>query len=192
MGKSFTGSSDPINAELHLEFPHSFEVQFLQETLGTGLRYFPAARHHDCDGLLLQVVPGSAHPWSGLFAAKPSGHYTNGVYSCPDANSLCVVSNGAGYLLDVRDPDGYQEIPISPVLHVIAEPDTGLLVFANFTDVLAWGRSGKQWLAEHVSFDGIQNLRTETGILRGVAWSPMDGEHPFALDLATGAASPAQ
>lgn len=189
--KLYTGSSDLI-PEIRLEFPHLFEVQVLKEISGRGaeLRYFPAARHQGCDGVLLQVTSEDAAPWSGLFAAQPSGQYRSGVYSCPDPNALCIVSNGAGYVLDVRDPDGYQEIPISPVLDVVPGIDAGLLVLANYTDVLAWGRSGRRWLAERVSFDGIRNLQIEGGVLRGLVWSPVDGERSFVLDLATGTPRP--
>jgi hypothetical protein len=110
------------------------------------------------------------------------------VYSCPDSNALCVVSNGSGYVLDVRDPEGYQELPIFPVLDVVPGTDAGLLVLASYTDVLAWDRSGRRWLAERVSVDGIRHLQVDGGMLRGLAWSPVHNEHPFALDLATGAA----
>ena len=149
--------------------------------------YFPPARSHDCDGVLLRVNPDGELSWRGLFAAQPSGRYKTGVYSCPDANALCVVSNGAAYVLDVTDPGGYEEIPISPVVDVVPDRDAGLLIFASYTDVVAWGSSGKRWLAERVSFDGIRDLRTNGGLLHGVAWSPVDGDHPFVLDLATGA-----
>ncbi len=187
-GKSHTGSSDLI-AEIQLTFPHLFDVQVLREIPGGAaeLRHFPAARLHDCDGVLLRVTPKSGAAWSGLFAALPSGRYKTGVYSCPDANSMSVVSNGAGYVLDVREPDGYQEISISPVLDVVPAQDAGLLVFANYTDLLAWDHTGKRWLAERVSFDGIRNLQIEGTTLHGLAWSPMDGEHRFAIDLFTGA-----
>ncbi len=186
-GKLYTDSSALI-PEIRLEFSHLFEVEVLRELPGqaAGLRYFPAARHHDCDGVLVRLMPNGTAAWSGLFAAQPSGGYKSGVYSCPDANTLCVVSNGAGYMLDVRDPDGYQQLSLSPVLDVIPAVEAGVLVLANYTDVLAWDRTGTRWLAERVSYDGIRNLHADSGTLRGLAWSPMDGEHPFALDLATG------
>ncbi len=188
MDKSYAGCSDQINPEISLEFRRMFEVKVLSEVPGQGaeLHYFPPARYHGCDGLLLHVTPVSAASWSGLFAAQPSGRYKSGVYSCPDPNVVCVVSNGAGYVLDVRNPDGYHEVPISPVLEVVSAVDAGVLVIANYTDVLAWNRSGKRWLAERVSFDGIRNLQVQGGAVRGMAWSPVDGDHAFTLDLATG------
>jgi hypothetical protein len=186
-GKLYVDSSGLI-PEIRLEFPHLFQVEVLRELPGqaAGLHYFPAARHHDCDGVLLRVTPDGMAGWSGLFAAQPSGRYKSGVYSCSDANALCVVSNGAGYMLDVREPDGYQEISTSPVLDVVAAVEAGVLVFANYTDVLAWDGKGRRWLAERVSYDGIRDLHADGGALRGLAWSPTDGEHPFTLDLATG------
>jgi hypothetical protein len=182
-----TGSLDQTT-RICLGFPHSFEVQILKEIPSREgeLRYFPAGRHHDRDGVLLRVTPEGAEPWNGLFAARPSGRYKTGVYSCPDPNGLCVVSNGAGYVLDVRDPDGYQELPISPVLEVLPGADVGLLLLANYTDVLAWDHSGRRWLAERVSSDGIRHLQVVGETLRGMAWSPAHDEHPFVLDLATG------
>jgi hypothetical protein len=181
-------SSEDLSPEVRLEFPHLYGVEVLKEIPGRGqeVRYFPAARTHGCDGLLLRVTPIHAAPWSGLFAVQPSGRYKSGVYSCPDANALCVVSNGAGYVLDVRDPDGYQDVPITPVLDVVPGKDAGLLIFANYTDLLAWGLSGRQWLAERVSFDGIRNLQIDVPVIRGLAWSPVEGELLFALDLTTG------
>src|SRR5690348_16637351 len=171
-GRSHTGSSDPT-PEIRLEFRGMFEVEVLNELPGQGaeLHYFPPARSHGCDGVLLRVTPAGAASWSGLFAAQPSGRYKTGVYSCPDPNALCVVSNGAGYMLDVRDPEGYQEIPVSPVLHVVPAVKVGVLVFANYTDVLAWDSKGRRWLAERVSYDGIRDLHVDSGVLRGLAWS---------------------
>ncbi|HEX5234631.1 MAG TPA: hypothetical protein VFW25_04795 [Silvibacterium sp.] len=90
-------------------------------------------------------------------------------------------------MLDAHNPVGYEELPISPVLAIILETEAGLLIVANYTDVLACDKAGRKWLAERVSFDGIKNLEIKSGTVCGMAWSPVDGDHPFALELATGA-----
>lgn len=73
------------------------------------------------------------------------------------------------------------------MLDVVPSIESGLLILANYTDVLAWDRSGKRWLAERVSFDGIRDLQVLNGAPQGLAWSPTDGEQPFVLDPITGA-----
>jgi hypothetical protein len=150
------------------------------------LHYFPPGRLHNQDGVLLRVIPELGVPWTGVFASEPSGRYKTGVYSCPNPNSFCVVANGAGYMLNANDPMGYEELPISPILTIVPETEAGLLIMANYTDVLAWDDAGRRWLAERVSFDGIKNLEIKSGAVCGMAWSPVDGDYPFALELATG------
>jgi hypothetical protein len=178
-----TDSLDLIN----LEFPHSFQVQVLNEIPGgpAPLKYFPAARNHDNDGVALRITPDGASSWCGIFAPQSNGLYKTGVYSCPNPNQLCVASNGEAYMLDVRDADNYQQLSISPVREVVCATSSGVLVLADDTDIAAWDRSGRIWI-ERVSFDGIRGLHVDGDNLQGVAWSPESGEHPFTVNLMTG------
>jgi hypothetical protein len=107
-----------------LSFPHSYEVD-LEAELPSGnggyrRYYYPGATtqagHAD---FMLLVEPGASEPWYGLFAGPPSkGRHANGVFSCPDRDSLCVVVSGHGYMINVEEPTVWAQIPLLPVLEV--------------------------------------------------------------------------
>lgn len=186
--RSSIDSLGQIKVDIYLDFPHDYIVRTLDELPNSAQRphYFSAARGNQPDRVSLQVTPKGAASWIGLFAGEPSGSYRTGVYTTADPCSLLVVCNGTGYVVDVRNPEQYQVLPISPVLEVLCATNAELLIMANYTDLLAWGRGGLQWRTDRVSYDGIRNLNLSVDVIRGLAWSPVDGDFPFALDLLSG------
>jgi len=134
-----------------LSFPHSYEVDLEVElpSVNGGSRryYYPGATtqagHAD---FMLLVKPGISEPWYGFFAGPPSkGPHANGVFSCPDPDSLCVVVSGYGYMINVEEPTVWAQIPLLPVLEVRPVTDHSLLLMNDFTGVLAYGPQGQAW-----------------------------------------------
>jgi hypothetical protein len=134
--------------------------------------------------LQLRITPDIGESWTGIFAAGDEAAATR-ILSCPDPHWLCVISHGAVYLVDSRNPRHWREPGIFPVEHALAAPDAGLLLLAGFTDVEAWSMGGLVWRSARISVDGLRSLRVEGAQLRGEGWYP-DCWEEFTLDLRTG------
>ncbi len=114
----------------------------------------------------------------------------SGLWSMPHPDWLCVVSGGYAYLIDVSCPQRFTMLPYRPVLDVVPLIDANLLLFVGHHAILAWGRDGKAWETDRLSWEGITLGRVEAGILHGVGWDMItDKDVPFAIDLATGSRS---
>jgi hypothetical protein len=121
-----------------------------------------------------------------------------GIWSCPNPDWLCAVSGGYAYLIDVLHPETFTMLRYRPVLDIhcyLSDKDytlsEGLLLFVGHRTILAWGRDGEVWESDRLSWEGITNLRIESGtagkILHGEGWDLMtDKTLPFALELETG------
>ncbi len=142
-----------------------------------------------------------------------------GLWSCPNPDWVCAVSGGYAYLIEVVDPEHFTMLRYRPVLDIYcylsdkdctsvdkdctlsagdcdsADADCassrGLLLFVGHHSILAWGRDGEAWESERLSWEGITNLRIESGTtgdtLRGEGWDLVtDRDLPFTLDLNTG------
>ena len=142
-----------------------------------------------------------------------------GLWSCPNPDWLCAVSGGYAYLIDVVHPENFTMLRYRPVLdvyHYLPDKDCtsadkdytssardctsadadctlskGFLLFVGHHSILAWGRDGEAWESGRLSWEGITNLRIESGtagkILHGEGWDLMtDKTLPFALQLDTG------
>jgi hypothetical protein len=65
--------------------------------------------------------------------------------------------------------------------------ERGLLVFADYLVLTAWGRNGKLWATERLSWDGLRITEVTADEVRGFGWeAPADREVAFVVDLATG------
>jgi hypothetical protein len=165
-------------------------VREIHETTGAEAApwFYPGASRDGAvnagSALLLRIAPDTGEPWIGVFAAGDEVGPTR-ILSCPDPLRLCVISRGAGYFVDSRNPKHWCGSGIFPVKHVLAAPDAGLLLLAGFTDVEAWNVDGPVWRSARISIDGLRSLRVEGAQLRGEGWYPNCWEE-FTLDLRTG------
>jgi hypothetical protein len=111
----------------------------------------------------------------------------NGIWGCPNAEEICLMAGGYAYLANVREPERVTLLEMKPVLTVIEAEAEGLLLFAGFTRVLAWGAGGKAWETGRLSWEGLRIRGIEGGVLRGFGWDLMkDLEVEFEVDLRTG------
>lgn len=154
-----------MNTKLDLTFPHYYEVEELQEfpsaTSQERRIYYPgASQEGGHDGLLVMVSPYVGQPWLGVFAfGYDSPKALSCIYSCPHGESLCVVSAGQGHIVRADDPYICEKVEAYPVLDARPLPTNRLLVFADFTKMVAYGPGGIAWTTSRLSSDGCRSRR---------------------------------
>ena len=176
-----------------LGFAHDYRVEEVIE-LGMGLQvekhfYFPGASEKGGrDGVLLRIIPVRGTSWVGTFAfGNDIPKAVTGVYSCPDPDSLCVISKGEGYLVSATEPTLWQRIDIYPILDVRIMKDVELLLFSDHTKIAAYDPQGHRWTTKDLSWDGIEITDVTTEQVCGLGWdSPMQRDVEFMVDLQTG------
>lgn len=110
-----------------------------------------------------------------------------GVWTCPDPAMLCGVAGGYAYMIDTRAPERFQQVGYRPVTEVRPLVEAGLLVFASFHSIEAWGAGGRLWQTARLSWEGVRLGETCATELKGWGWDMRsDREVPFTVDLATG------
>jgi len=111
----------------------------------------------------------------------------SGVLSCPNPGEICVLAGGYAYLAKAAEPEQVTLLGMKPVVSVLEAKQAGLLLFAGFQTVLAWGLDGKVWETGRLSWEGVRLDGVEGHTLRGFGWDLMkDAEVAFEVDLKTG------
>ncbi len=183
-----------MSISTNFTFPHDYTVDtevWLPPGPGSIKRYYypGASERGGHDGALLEVTPANGPAWLGMFAVCHDGC----VYSCPDGKSLCVVASGGGYIVKADDPLQWVEIPLMWVEEVRVLSEQRLLVFRDWTNLLAYGPDGLAWETERIAMDKLTIEAVEGYILRGravVPGSASDDDHvkwvDYEVDLRTG------
>jgi hypothetical protein len=181
--------------EFDFTFPHSYEVEEVGEWPGTGtfaapVIYIPQPKGRaEHGGLWLRFKPISGKAWVGVFAfGYTSTPAFSRVISSPDPESVCVVSNGGGYIVNVGTPDVSQQIPTIPVLDVRPVPEQRLLVFADFIRLAAYGTNGLAWRSPRLCWDDLKITKLTSETVEGTGYDPTNPgtETRFAVELRTG------
>jgi hypothetical protein len=140
--------------------------------------------------LLLMVHPAGG---AGAFFATCALGFKDktmptGVFACPNPWEMCAVAGGYAYVVDTSAPERAKQIPLKPVTRIVPLVEHGLLVFAGFHAMVAWGAEGLAWQTARLSWEGIRVTGVEGGALHGFGWDmASDREVEFAVDLKTGA-----
>jgi hypothetical protein len=143
--------------------------------LGTGSEY-----------LWFEMTPIDGEPWVGGFECGP-GRLT-GLFATPCPEVICVVAKGQGFWVPVLAPGDFEIIRSIPIQEVLVVPGKHALVFADYTELEAYGSSGFLWRTERLSWDGLKVTEVTAEAIRGTAWdSPANREVPFAVDIESGA-----
>lgn len=172
-------------------FPAEYELECLEELrAGCNRRFFLPGGTSDGghDGINVQVTPHDGPEWVGTFA---SGHFGSrtiaGLWTTPNRYSFCAVVEGQGYIVDVRDPQKCEAVPIVPVLAVRSSVKHQLLIFANHTELLAYGSAGIAWRTRRLSWDSLKLTTMSNDVLYGVFWDiRSESEQSFMVNLADG------
>lgn len=179
-----------MSTAIDLSFPHTFAVDVVEELPGgaSPLRYFPRDRAASQDGVLVRVSPESAPSWLGLFAFGRHGSgYATRVVGMPDPNKLCVVANGAGYVVAAAKPDEWEVVPAVPIVDVQVALAANVVVFANNTELLAYDMTGLKWRTKRIAWDSLSIVAMHERTLVGEYWDMrQEATQRFEVDLATG------
>ena len=182
--------------EINLALPHSYEVQELGELPGTGkftvpLIFIPPPKNRpEHSGLWLKVSSTGGRSWIGVFRfGYTSPPAFSRVVSSPDPNRVCVISNGAAYVVKADEPEVWEKIPIIPVLDVRLIPEHSLLVFSDYTRLAAYGSSGLAWRSLRVCWGGLKIDNVTHEIIEGRGDDPTNStthQSRFVVDVKTG------
>lgn len=181
-----------MTAQSDFTFPADYKCEVLEEIPGSGTldrHFFPEGQTMGgADGVLVRVSPATGEPWIGTFAFGrygPKG--ASMVLSMPDPAKLCVVARGAGYIVSASDPQIWERIGVVPIIAVRAIPEVGIVVLANFTELLAYGLEGVRWRTERLSWDSLNLIEVTEHSIIGEYWDIReDGMRRFEVDLASG------
>jgi hypothetical protein len=178
--------------ELIWRFDRNYEVEVVEESIGAEAEptiYVPTPSQRGAqDGITLKVAPRDLKPWIGRFAfGDPSGQSLTCVLSCPNADEMCVVSSGSGYIVKTNDWTKWQAVRAIPVCDVQAARDMRLLIFADFTKLVAYDEAGLKWQSPRVSSDGIERLEVSPRQATLIGWSAAEQQkRRVAIDLSSG------
>lgn len=170
-------------------FPHSYEideyVELSPDGRGTIICYPGAIRDRSGSGRLLKIRPKAGQPWVGCFKSTWGGGITD-VFSCPNPHQVCVLSLGTAYVVRTDDPDKWLQLPCIPVRQVLPIPSHNLLVFGDFTDVVALGPDGVKWVSDRLAWDELKILDAQDASLHLSVWRGGKSNIEIRVDLSTG------
>lgn len=190
-----------MSRRLHLEldFGAPYELEQLERIDRSSSRKaygFPDAVLLDrqqelADRPILRVTPEVGDPWVGVFyggdynapAAAPSR-----LIAWPDGRSFCVLYGGSATVVRADDPQDTYEIDTYPVTQIFVATDRGIVVFADFTNLTAYGADGLLWRSRRLALDQVRVEGIEGDALAVYGFFGGSSDR-FAVDLATGQAS---
>ncbi len=139
---------------------------------------------------MVLVEPHAREAWVGNFQGSAARTGFSGAFATPSQNHVCVVSEGQAYWVCVDAPREYESLPCDPVTDVRRVPGRDLVVFADFTRLVACGEQGVVWRTDRLSYDGIEITEVGENIIHGVAWDASiaegGGKTEFRVDASTG------
>lgn len=178
--------------ELIWRFDRNYEVEVVKESTGAETEptvYLPGRlQRGGQDGVTLRVVPRGLEPWIGRFAfGDPSGESLTCVLSSPNADEMCVVSSGSGYIVKSNDWTKWQAVRALPVRDVQVAMDMRLLIFADFTKLVAYNKDGLKWQSPRVSSDEIERVEIASREATIIGWSAArQRKRRVTIDLSSG------
>jgi hypothetical protein len=105
----------------------------------------------------------------------------------PDDKHLFVSALGAGYIIDLKSRTLVEEIGTDVAGVTVDEPRTVFLVDHNGMSLEAFGKSGRLWKTEIISFGGFRDMSlTDTSIVGEARHPSRPGWTGFSVKLATG------
>ena len=173
-------------------FPKAYECEELTELPQPALLphyYYPGATvGNGRDGLLVEVRPEGKQSWNGTFAFSqivPKG--TSGIFSTPDPKRVCIAAKGAGYLVSAMEPTSWELVRATPLIDVRPVGVRGIIVFASFTNLVAYGATGIIWRTKRLAWSNLKITEVTDEIIKGVFWDiRSEANAEFVVDLATG------
>lgn len=140
------------------------------------------------DGVIVRFYPTQRLPWIGIFAfgdMLPNGKCE--VYPGPGRNHLSIVARGEAYIVSPDDPESFERVLCCPNICTIPIPSRGLVLFHDYTEVIAHNESGLAWRTDRISWDGIEIDKVTPNEVVGKSWdAPNEKKIEFRINLANG------
>ncbi len=171
-------------------FFHNYEVVQLQEfDFALPIYYYPGAyTTHGKDGLILKVTASNDLSWIGIFAfGSFDKNGFSGLFTMPDDDKFCVVSNGTGYIVSAYDPENWEEVKSIPIKAVKSVNEKEIILFSNYTDIAAYDKAGLKWTSKNLSKDGLKITRTDDKFIYGNYYDlSYESDREFKIDALSG------
>lgn len=171
-----------------LGFPHAYECEVLLGLPGEGpapLAFARPSQATHSEGVVISVVPAVGERWLGNFQYGNEG--ASGVFAFPNPDVLCVVARGQGYLVNADRPSVFDLVEANPIKQVLSVPERELVVFVDYTMMVAYGTDGLAWRTGHLSWDGLRITSIGSLSIDGFAWdAPAGKEVRFSVNALTG------
>ncbi len=141
------------------------------------------------DRPILEVRPGRGDPWVGVFYGAGYGvppAVSGRLIGWPDEWSICVVYAGGAVVVRADDPTNTYEINASPVTGALVIAEREMVVFSDFTNLVAYGPGGLLWQSPRLALDEVRVQAVDGDVLRVEGFFGSRKLDEFAVDIATG------
>lgn len=174
---------------IDLTLKNNYSLDIIHEYPSSKRYYYPGATTSGGrDGVMIEVTSAEGKKWVGVFAfGEISSSGITGLFSMPDMNKFCVVSRGAGYIVSSVNPEDWQEVEVIPILDTRIINNKKIIVFADYTEILAYGETGVKWRTERLAYSGFKIIEITEYSLKGEFWNIRnEANDRFEIDLSTG------
>lgn len=175
--------------KVDLSFQSNYCIEALEEFGSAERYYYPGAKTlGGKDGIIAKIVSLEGRIWVGVFAfGEIEKNGISAIYSMPDPDRFCVVSRGAGYIVSSSNPEEWQEVKAIPVMDVHSIIKHQIIVFADYTELVAYSKTGIKWRTERLAFDSLKIIEVTDHSLIGEFWNIRnEATEKFEVDLYTG------
>lgn len=178
--------------EFNPTFPHEYTIEEVRDLPSGTSRlkhyFFPeGSEEGGNDGLLFKITPILEEEWLCTFAFGDFPKAVTGIYSCPNEKSVCIISAGIGCIIRTDNPTKWEEIRAYPILDIHLIPTKQLLVFADFTCIIAYGRDGLKWKTKRLSSDELRITEINNDYIKGLGWDAVQNKDvEFSVNIETG------
>ena len=174
---------------INKDLEHKYDFQILEELKpGYEIYYYPGAEVRGGKNGIIVQIDSEKKTWMGVFAPgtiSKNGLY--GVYASPHFNKLCVVANGAGYFVSSDNPKEWEEIKSIPIIYTGISKAKNVIIFADYTELIAYDNTGVRWKTKRLSWDGLKIIELSDDYIKGEYYDIRTEKNElFKVDLISG------
>lgn len=140
------------------------------------------------DGVMVKFSPSNGASWIGIFAfgdMLPGGECK--VYPGPGEKRLTILAKGEAYIVSPDDSSSFIHVKSCPAVRAIPVPNWNLMLFHDYTEIVAYNETGLAWETRRISWDGIEVDEVSDDAVTGKSWDAPNEKHvEFRVYLANG------